>query len=176
MTLLLPTNRVTRDGALASRELIEVIQRLDRAILFNTVLLQEDVANTAADTLADITGLSFKVAAGVRYRFEMFLDYTAAATTTGARFSVNGPSATRLSYSSRYALTTTSQTVNEGLTAYNLPAAANATSAATAGNQAVVSGWVTPSADGTVIGRFAAEVAASAVTVKAGSFLRWARV
>lgn len=147
----------------------------------NTVVLASDVTNNnaTANTIADVTGLSFSVTAGETYMFWATIWYTAAATTTGSRWSVNGPaSPTRLGYRSNYSLTSTSETTNSGLTAYDLPAAANATSTATTtgGNIAVVAGIITPSANGTVIIRFASEVSSSAIVAKAGSILQWYRV
>lgn len=128
-----------------------------------------DTANSAADTLADVAGLTFAVEAGDTYWFRAVCIYTADATTSGSRWTVNGPAVTAIRYRSNYALTTTSETVNNGLTALQLPAAANATSAATGGNVAVVEGVVTPSAAGTFAVQFAAE--AGTITAKAGSKL-----
>lgn len=144
-----------------------------------TVVLASDVTNNnaTANTIADVTGLSFSVVSGNKYWFQYFIHYTSAATTTGSRWAVNGPSSpTFLSYASRYSLTSTSETVNHGLTAYDNPSAANATSAATSGNIAIVEGLIQPSANGTVIARFASEVSSSAIVAKSGSFLRWQQV
>ena len=144
----------------------------------NLVALGSDVTNNngTANTIADVTGLSFSVTAAQTYYFRFQIDYTAAATTTGSRWSINGPgSPTRLSYGSVYSLTTTSVTTNTGLTTYDTPAASSASSAATAGNVAIIEGFITPSANGTVIARFASEVASSAIVAKAGSLLTWYR-
>lgn len=140
-----------------------------------TVLASDVTNNNAtANTIADVTGLSFAVTAGVRYYFRFVIRFTAAATTTGSRWSVSGPgSPTELSYESDYSLTTTTRTLNTGLGAYDLPAAANATSAATAGNTAIIEGFIKPSANGTVIARFASEVSSSAIVAKAGSFVEF---
>lgn len=60
-------------------------------------------------------------------------------------------------------------TFNEGLSAYNLPAASNASSAVVvAANLAVIKGMITPAASGTVIARFASSVLSSAIVAKAG--------
>ena len=118
---------------------------------------------------ANVTGLSFAVVAATTYRFYALIPYTAAATTTGSRWSITGPAATLISYTSSYTLTATTQTVNY-LSAYDLPAVANATSLAT-GNIAMIQGFITPSASGTVTIRFASEVAASAITALAGATL-----
>lgn len=138
-------------------------------------VLAADVTNnnSVANTIQDVTGLSFPVTNGLRYWFRFCIHYTAAATTTGSRWTVNGPSASELRYGSEYSLTTTSRTMNEGLSAYDQPAAANASSAATGSNIAIVEGFVTPSADGNIIARFASEVASSAIVAKRGSFVEW---
>jgi hypothetical protein len=140
-------------------------------------VLSADVVNNngTANSIADVTGLSFPVVAGNRYRFRFVIDYTSAATATGSRWSINGPAATRLAYTSRYSLTATSWTFNSAV-AYDIPAASNATSAATTGNIAVIEGIIAPSANGDVIARFASEVASSAITAKAGSFVEFEQV
>lgn len=129
--------------------------------------------NATANTIADVTGLSFPVVAGNRYRFRFVIPYTSAATGTGSRFSINGPaSPTELAYQSNYSLSATSETINRALTAYDLPAAANAQSL-TSGNIAIIEGIIRPSADGNVIARFASEVASSAIVAKAGAFVEY---
>lgn len=135
------------------------------------VVLAADVTNNnaTANTIADVTGLSFPVTAGQRYKFKFVITYTAAATTTGSRWSINGPTVTLLNYRSDYSLTTISRTTNDGQSAYNLPAASNLSSAVVAaGNIAVIEGIITPSANGSVIARFASEVLSSAIVAKAG--------
>lgn len=144
-------------------------QVINQYFPISTVFITQDVANTGNNSLADITGLSFPVVAGTRYRFRFVIFYTAAATTTGSRWCINGPAITLLNYRSDYTLTATSKTFNEGLTGYNVPAASNATSIV-ASNMAVIEGIITPSANGNVIARFASEVSGSAITAKAGSF------
>jgi hypothetical protein len=142
----------------------------------NTVVLSGDVVNddAVANTIADVTGLSFPVVAGETYRFEFIIAYTSAAGGTGSRWSINGPAApTYLSYRSEYTLSATTVT-NNCATAYDIPAASSATSLA-AGNVATIWGYVVPSSDGTVIARFASEVGGSAITAKAGSTLTWIR-
>lgn len=147
------------------------------ATQLTVVVLGSDVTNNngTANTMADVTGLSFAVVAGNTYYFEFVIPYTSAATTTGSRWSINGPgSPTLLHYRSEYTLTATTTTVNSA-TAYDTPAASNATSL-TAGNVATLWGIIKPSSDGTVIARFASEVSGSAVVAKAGAFLRYMQV
>ena len=65
----------------------------------NLVALGSDVTNNngTANTIADVTGLSFSVTAAQTYYFRFQIDYTAAATTTGNRWYNKGPgSQTRL--------------------------------------------------------------------------------
>lgn len=143
----------------------------------NIVVMASDVVNNngTANTIADVTGLSFAVNANETYWFEFIIPYTSAATTTGSRWSINGPAApTMLAYRSEYTLTATSLT-NNSATAYDIPAASSASSLTT-GNIATIWGVITPSGSGTVIARFASEVLSSAITAKAGATLRWIRV
>lgn len=139
------------------------------------VVLASDVTNSnaVANSIADVTGLSFPVVNNSRYWFRFCIAYTAAATTTGARFTINGPAFSELRYGSEYSLTATTRTMNEGLAAYDLPAASNASSAATNANVAIIEGFVRPSADGALIARFASEVASSAIVARSGSFVEY---
>jgi hypothetical protein len=135
-----------------------------------------DVVNSAADTLADFTGLTHTVEAGDKYYFRAVCHFTADATTSGSRWTINGPAATAAStgYMSTYSLTATTATTNHGLAAVQLPAAANATSAATTGNIAIVEGFYTPSTAGTFAIQFAAE--AGTITGEIGSTLEIMKV
>lgn len=130
-----------------------------RTFLPNDVINNNGVANT----IADVTGLSFDVVANTTYKFRFFIVYSAAATTTGSRWSVNGPATTFVHYNSEYTLTASSITNNQGLAGYNVPAGVSASSLAT-GNICVIEGTIRPSANGTVIARFASEISASAIT------------
>lgn len=144
----------------------------------NLVVLGSDVINSngSANTLEDVTGLSFPVTSGTLYFFTAQIQYYAAATTTGSRWTINGPAFTQLTYVSRYTLTMTTQTTNMALNAYQLPAAANASSGATNGNIATLDGFILPSVNGTVQFQFASEVASSAITAKAGSFVEYTAI
>ena len=153
----------------------------------NLVVLSSDVVNNnaTANTIADITGLSFDVTAGEGYWFRFNIIYTAAATATGSRFSINGPgSPTWLGYRSSVGLGTAGTGGTDVFTdlnaaVYDSQSGANATSpTATAGqlNTALITGFIQPSANGTVVGRFASEISSSAITAKKGSFIEWYRV
>lgn len=138
------------------------IDSVIRVKLANNVANAEAVANT----ITDVTALSMGLISGITYKFKFLIHYTAAAATTGSRWSINGPTVTNLHYRSEYTLTAGSRTVNDLTSTYDLPAASNASSL-TAGNTAIVEGTITPSADGTLIARFASEVTVSAITALA---------
>ncbi|MFO0702701.1 MAG: hypothetical protein U0514_02375 [Candidatus Andersenbacteria bacterium] len=132
------------------------------------VTLGADVTN-ATTAYANVTGLAFPVTSGTLTSFQCTIYFTTNATTTGSRWSINGPATTALMYQSEYTLTATTSTRNAMVQAYDSPGAANATSAAGA-NLAVISGYVLPSASGTVTVRDASEVAVAGGNVaKAGS-------
>lgn len=140
----------------------------------NVVILQDDVANSADATYADVTGLSFDVVADATYDFRARIPYTAAAGTTGSAWGINGPAAptavyVRSSYPSA-ADTITQNAVDD----YDLPAAGNGDTPA--GAVALIEGQITPSDDGTVAIRFLSDVNTSAITAKAGAVLEWKRV
>lgn len=139
----------------------------------STVVLASDVINNnaVANTMQNVTGLSFTVISGRSYWFKFIIRYTAAATTTGSRWGVNASAGTaaELSLTSEYSLTTTTTTRNALIQAFDSPAASNATSATTGNNMAIIEGHFVANANGTFIARFASEVANSAITAKAGS-------
>lgn len=130
--------------------------------------------NSTANTIADVTGLSFSVTSGVKYRFRFWIVYSAAATTTGSRWSINGPTAEVFFRTEHPQGTIGSRVFTDGLSAYDTPSDAVSNSAATSGNIAVIEGTIIPSANGNVIARFASEVSSSAITAKAGhSYVAW---
>jgi len=138
---------------------------------WDSVILGTDVINdnAVANTMQDVTGLSFPVTSGKTYWFRFNFLLIPAATTTGHRFSINGPATSFLQYQSLFIASTTSASLNiTGINAYDLPASATATSPSSGGT-CWLEGIATFSAGGTLIGRFASEVAASAITTKAGS-------
>ncbi len=143
----------------------------------NRVLLASDVVNNnaVANTIADVTGLSFPVVAGNTYYFKFVIKYTSASTNTGSRWALNGPTFTDLTARSVYSLAATTQTQNT-VNAYDSPAASNTSSASASGNWAFIEGFITPSANGNVIARFASEVGGSAITAKAGSFVEYIQI
>ncbi len=148
------------------------------------VVLGADVVNdnATANTIADVTGLSFAVVNGNLYWFRFAINYTSAATATGSRWSINGPSASRLGYKTQH--TTLNQTTSAAtveffgaVSAYDTPTNASANSRTGAGaNVAFIEGFIQPSANGSVIARFASEVSSSAITALAGSFVEYQQI
>ena len=136
------------------------------------VVLGSDVTNNnaSANTMQDVTGLSFSVLNGKSYYFKFIIRYTAAATATGSRWGVNcsAGTAANLSLTSEYTLTSTTSTRNAMVQSFDIPAASNASSVTTM-NICIMQGHFTPTADGTFIARFASEVSSSAIVAKAGS-------
>jgi len=166
----------TYNAAGAIKTIVQATQNV-KSTGYSTVVLGSDVTNNnaVANTIADITALSFPVVNGSKYWFTFFIWWTSAASTTGARFAVSGPTQNALAIRSEYSLTATTRTLNEAI-AYDIPAAANATPANTAGNIAKIEGYIQPTADGNVIARFASEVASSAIVAKAGSYVQYIAV
>lgn len=141
-----------------------------------TVLLEDvtDISgdNTYEDCIGITSGLSFDVLAGVRYVFNARVRFTAAGTTTGSAWSVNGPAdPTELTYSARWSNAVGARDVTT-YAAYDLPATSAASSAAD-GNIALIDGVIVPSVDGTVVIRFMTETDTAAVVCQAGSTLEW---
>lgn len=148
--------------------LVETVARLDK--LFVTTA---DVTN-ATTSFIDITDLTCPVKAGKTYDIEARLVHINNATTTGSRFGFNGPAMT-------YVIASTIDTVTGSVTASvhsagTVTALETAITAQTTGSAAntlaVISGSITPSADGTFAMRCASEVAvASGLIVRRGSCL-----
>lgn len=137
----------------------------------NRTTLANDVINSTT-SFADVTNLSFDVKAKTVYWFAFYFRYTSAAGTTGSAWSINGPAFNYLAYDSFYSLGAATLTTNASLIAYDSGTLATTTTNTLQG-WAVLTGFTEPSADGTLIARFRSEVAASAITAKAGSFVRW---
>lgn len=163
-TLVSATNIKTINGGsiLGSGDLVVNGSGVSRVFLPNDVINNNAVANT----IQDVTGLSFPVVANTTYKFKFVIIYNSAATTTGSRWCINGPATTHMSFTSQYPTTATALTINPALAGYNLPAASNASSLTT-NNRAIIEGEIRPSADGTVIARFASEILNSAITAVA---------
>ena len=135
-----------------------------------------DVGNAATLNYANVTGLTFAVTSGVHYKFEAILDFVTNATTSGVRFSMNGPTLTRGSWfvqippasgAAPYVPITNHQVAFD-------TGAATASVTAVSPNLAILKGFFICSASGTAAVRFASEVAtANTLTIKIGSSLEY---
>lgn len=132
-----------------------------------------DYSNSTTSFTA-ITGLAAPVESGKFYMIEAYIIRLTAATTTGSQFAIGNVAMTSMvlsEFASNLASTTASTSVSGTATAVDTAIVAEATGPA--GNVlAVIGGMINPSASGTVQLKGASEVAASAITVKAGSFMR----
>jgi len=139
---------------------------------FSTVILGTNYtnANAVARTLEDVTGYGFSVTSGNTYWFRFHYLITAAAASTGHMVTLNGPTTSELAY---FTLVISSTTSPAGYynSAYNTPNPATTITANTplTGGTGYIEGIVTVTANGTLQFRVASEVAASGVTIQAGS-------
>jgi hypothetical protein len=153
------------DSIRAFEELFALAESADTKVGDQTLLTAKSATTT---TLVDIVSLN--VSANTLYRFEFYGAFTTASVAVGTRWVVAGPATSVLSYSSRYPLSATAETVNH-LSAFNLPASANASSA----NGTVrIDGMVKPSASGQLTFKVASG-GASAVNL-VGGYVRLIRL
>ena len=142
------------------------------------VQLPSDITNSNAspDILADVIGLQFPVTAGNIYYFRFYIYYEVDATSTGTRWTINGPTLTNVAYYNLYGTNGTASAMRWS-NAYNGNSVSTSTPFTT-GNVALLEGTIVCSANGNVIARFSSEVASPAfVTVKASkSFVTYQRV
>ena len=141
-------------------------------------VLGADVSTTS-NTIGNVTGLSFAVAANKTYKFKFVIYYTAQSTGIGARFSVNGPT---FAANGLFFITSANNATSGGWTvqpqiAYD--AGFQQTNSFTISlNYCTIEGTVATTAAGTVIARFATEnVASNTITVKGTgaliSYVEW---
>jgi hypothetical protein len=106
--------------------------------------------------------------------FEFHIIFRSAATTTGIALAVNGPSGPAAIVVQRQIPTSLTAVTMGQARAYNSGAASSGVDVINADNLAILQGILRNGANsGTVILRFASEVAGSTVTVRAGSMARW---
>jgi hypothetical protein len=131
------------------------------------------VVALSTTALANVTGLEFAVTSGRIYEFRAVVKYSAANTTTGSAWSINGPAGS-VALTVRYGLTN-STSFNHWQNAVNT-LLASASSVYTTGNIAIIEGTVEPTANGTYIIRGATEVGGSNITVQGVSNINWREV
>lgn len=137
------------------------------------VLSANVVSDTVANTLVPLT--EFAVAMlevnPLIVHFRACIMYSAAAASTGSRWTIDAPGGTFYAYRSSYPLSATAETVNH-CSGGKQPSACNASSLSTGSNLAVIEGFVaTPAQAGNLNFFFASGVNNSAITALAGSVL-----
>jgi hypothetical protein len=142
-------------------------------LLDKVIIMTADVSNSTT-SFADVTGLTCPLLANKRYVVTAFLHIISAATTTGVQIGYNIGAAPSLAQFSALEVVTNSATaaaLSSGAQTARDTAVIVQTTGPAAIGPAIMSGVIQPSADGTFAIRLVSEVAASAVTVKAGSYL-----
>lgn len=141
----------------------------------DSVVLNSDVINNdvTANTISNVTGLSFPVISSKTYWFRFIIPFTSPVATTGSRFSINGPATSALYYYSYIPSGTGTFVANLGLSTYDSPATTTSASPNTNNAVAIIEGIVTFSANGDLIARFSSEVSNSAITAKAGAIVQY---
>lgn len=147
------------------------LEALEGAILGSPRIKRLGAAfNTSSNALADVTGLSFPLKAGLHYAFRFVGAYTSAAGTTGLALAINGPAASVFGAIAQ---------IHESATAVRGGATPNYNTALTGQNSGGgtrlpwwIEGTVTTTAAGVLVLRAASEVNGSQVTLTAASFGR----
>jgi len=148
--------------------------QLSNNLGFYTVNLNNDVSITAANTtLADVTGLSFPIIAGNKYKFTAYLLVTTSAANTGLRFGLNANVAvSTVNYTTRHNNGT--QTAQFLWFANALDSVSSNAGSVTSNHLAIMEGFLVANNTGTAIVRFSkASANAGTLTVKATSFIEY---
>lgn len=148
------------------------------------------VASTTADVsstvvaLADVTQLAVTLEANCTYEVDCWIQFTSAATTTGLQLGYTSPNATLAFLEIMVSLRNTASTASVQQLLF--PAAAQANNGVVIGtgvsvinspHTARISGILkVGTTGGTFVPRFAAEIAATSVTIKAGSLIKLKRI
>jgi hypothetical protein len=139
----------------------------------NVVRLDGDVSNSTT-SFTDITGLSFDSVPNADYVIEAFLVYTSPATTTGLNLSITGPASPAGIIGEWQAYSSDTAVLSRQVRAYDSSTATTGVVAASAPLYAQFTAMLrTGASGGPVTLRFASEVGGSAITIKAGSIIRW---
>jgi hypothetical protein len=146
------------------------------------VVLNSDQVNNngTLNTWQDVTGLSFPVTGdGTNtYYFRFVIFATTNATATGFRFAVSGPTNNILGYTVTMPTSATAAAFNSVAT-YDSTTLQTGVAVATPNpNIVIIEGYIRPTANGSVIARFACELAGPTnnVTVLRGSFVEYQKM
>lgn len=135
------------------------------------VILGADQTNSTT-SFADVTGLSFSVAAATKYLIYTLAIFQTDTVTTGIKFSLNGPAAASLILFNHSIPTATTSALNRSGRAFDTTAASTGIDIINTSTLITLDAiFVNGANAGTLSLRFASEVDTSVVTVKAGSVL-----
>jgi hypothetical protein len=139
------------------------------------VVAAADSASAAVTTYANITGLSWSVAANTRYDVYCNLIYSASAATIGLGISWTGPASPTRTHGQMVSGITTATVAGTAIVGNDTGAATTA-SVATTNNTATFEGvWENGANAGTLQMRFRPETAtANGITIKTGSWCKYA--
>lgn len=163
--------RINADNSVSALSLAQLKTDLG---LPNRTVLASDVSITAVNTaLNDVTGLTFPIVAGNKYKFTAYLVHTVSAANVGLRYAVNA----NVAVSSIQYRTLQNGSVVTALYIHHANAldSASSNSGGTVGNTiSTIEGMLVANNTGTVIIRFAKSQAnAGTLTVKANSFVEY---
>lgn len=168
---------------ITAAELVRIEQGIADANPRTVIALSADqvINNATAGAFSDLTGLSIPMLANTTYEFTGTIWWSVAATTTGFRWGLAGPTGT-LTAAAEY-LTSTSaeaiwaQSISNAAIAPTMVATTTSAFAAPLFNQLTYVGMVTCGATaGSLRVQFASELASTALTVKRGSSLSYKAV
>jgi hypothetical protein len=128
--------------------------------------------------MVNTTGLAFPVTAGRTYRFECFVVFRTAATTTGLKLGLTCPAFSVLAAHANIpiALDGTAAMLHGTLSSSGDSVVGTGIGVVNTDHLAVINGLFVPTANGTVQVQHASEVSGSAVTVRAGSVLQYQEI
>jgi hypothetical protein len=143
----------------------------------SAVAIKSTNQSSNVTSYADVNDLNFAVVSGKKYRFKIVALYDATNTSTGSRWSINSAvTFSQLLYYVEWSLTSAGASTRKGYTTFDEETTANATSAFTTGNVAVIEGIIFPTSSGTITARFACELTITSITCKAGSYIEFEEV
>lgn len=147
----------------------------NKVIWTRTKVVADDV--NLGTSAGNVTGLSLDVKAGQTYKYKFVVTFNVGGTDKGTGFSLNGPSATYVSYKAWNAESTSAATASPmSVDGFSATPSAGTANPYTTGNRAEFEGVVTPAADGTLQVRGIMESGAAAVVKGGVSYVEWSRI
>lgn len=125
--------------------------------------------STSGTSATDATGLGFVLASGQRYMGQMHIRFQSNNVLGGLQLSMNGPATTEAIEAAIRVPSSLSVIVPGVVTAYDALIGATGIDTINTDRLAIIEFSLKPSANGTLITRFARGGAAGTVTIKAGS-------